>query len=194
MFNQDTHNFAHFVELIRANIRTRSGLGAKPDPTSNIGFESVLRYVHFPELSQVPLSKDQKRERPEVPLILEWLHQKGVKSILRLVVPDLRVNPLDEDRICRCLKSFEVEELNWRRLDLGIDPIVSLASTLAVLHLYSSGNWAVLSHWVSEAGLKRLGKVTPPLLFYVSLLTRPLVERAPYYHCRGRSCQPLTLD
>ena len=74
-------------------------------------------------------------------------------------MPDCRANPLDEDKICVCLKDLEVEELDWRRLDLGIEPIVSLGPTLSTLHLYSSGNWAVLSHWVSNVGLERLEKV-----------------------------------
>lgn len=76
----------------------------------------------------------QKEELQEVPLILRWLRQKEVKSILRLVVPDCRLNPLAEDRICTCLEDFRVVELNWRRLDLGIEPILSLASTLTVLY------------------------------------------------------------
>ena len=183
MFNQDTHNFAYFVELVKANIRTRSGLNNQADPAPNIKFESVLRYVHFPDLSQIPLLKDQKRDREEVPLILRWLRQKGVKSILRLVVPDCRANPLDEEKICTCIEGFGVKELDWRRLDLGIEPIVSLASTLTVLHLYSSGNWAVLSHWVSEVGLERLEKVHLPFLSLRSQLTSTAVGKAPYLHC-----------
>lgn len=159
MFNQDTHDFEHFIELVKANTRTPSGLNVEPDAAPNIKFETVLRYVHFPDLSQDPMSTSQKRDRQEVPLILSWLRQKGVKVILRLVVPDCRANPLDEDKICACLQDFGVEDLNWRRLDLGIEPIMNLASTLEVLYLYSSGNWAVLSHWVSEGGLEKLEKV-----------------------------------
>lgn len=125
----------------------------------------------------------QKEELQEVPLILKWLRQKEVKSILRLVVPDCRVNPLAEDRICTCLEGFGVVELNWRRLDLGIEPILSLASTLTVLHLYSSGNWAVLSHWVSEGGLQKLKKVVMSGTSLVSQLTSTAVESAPHHHC-----------
>ena len=125
----------------------------------------------------------QKEELQAVPLILGWLRQKDVKSILRLVVPDCRVNPLAEDRMCTCLEGFGVVELNWRRLDLGIEPILSLASTLTVLHLYSSGNWAVLSHWVSEGGLQRLEKVVMSGTSLVSQLTSAAVESAPHHHC-----------
>ena len=149
----------------------------------NIEFESVLRYVHFPDLSQKTLSEDSKTERQEIPLILLWLRQKGVKTILRLVVPDCRMNPLNEEAISKCLEDFEVEELNWRRLDLGIEPIVSLAPTLAVLHLYSSGNWAVLCHWVSKEGLERLKKVCMLIMPLLAPLTNPAVERDPYRHC-----------
>ncbi len=167
MFNQGTHDFAQFIELVKLNLRTPSGLHDAPDPAPNINFESVLRYVHFPDLSQDALSKDAKIDRQEVSLVLQWLRLKGVKSIMKLVVPDCRDNPLDEEQIYECLKDFEIDELNWRRLDLGVEPIMCLAPTIAVLHLYSSGNWAVLDHWASERGLKRLWKVHLP----ISLLT-----------------------
>lgn len=170
---------------MKGSIRTPSGLNAQPDPTPNIKFESVLRYVHFPDLSDVK-SEGPKRERQEVPSILSWLRQKGVKRILRLVVPDCRANPLDEDKISVCLKDFEVEELDWRRLDLGIEPIVSLGPTLSVLNLYSSGNWAVLSHWVSNGGLKRLEKVPISTFPPNPQLMGPTVKRTPYRHCPGR--------
>ena len=164
MFNQETHDFAYFIESVKANTRTPSGLNVVPDPKPNIQFESVLRYVHFPELSQEPLCGDHRREQQAVPSILSWLRQKGVERILKLVVPDSRANALDEDTIRSCLDGFVVEDLNWRRLDLGIEPIASLASTLGVLHLYSSGSWAVLSHWVSEGGLEKLKEVRLPIL------------------------------
>ena len=151
---------------MKENTRTPSVLNVvpvPPDPTPNIKFESVLRYVDFPDLSQEPLSTDQRRDRQEVPLILSWLRQKGVERILKLVVPDSRANALDKDNICTCLEGLAVEDLNWQRLDLGIEPIESLASTLGILHLYSSGNWAVLIHWVSEGGLEKLVKVHAPM-------------------------------
>ena len=157
MFNSPTHNFTSLTEAIRAELKTPSGLNVQSAPI--ISFESVLRYVHFPDLNQKTLSEDSRLERQESFWILSWLRKKGVKSILKLVVPDCRTNPLNEENLGKCLEGFEVEELNWRRLDLGIEPIVTLAPTLAVLHLYSSGNWAVLCHWVSKDGLERLEKV-----------------------------------
>ena len=131
------------------------------------------------------MSEDLRSERQEVWLILSWLKGKGVKEILRLVVPDCKVNPLDEDRIRRSMEGFVIKELDWRRLDLGIEPIMSLASTLSVLHLYSSGNWAVLSHWVSKGGLEELKKVRVPIYSFDSQLTSLVVERAPYHHYWG---------
>lgn len=170
------------MKLVKANIRTPSGLNVQPDLASNIKFESILRYVHFPDMSRKTW-EGQKEELQEVPLILRWLRQKEVKSILRLVVPDCRLNPLAEDGLCTCLEDFGVVKLNWRRLDLGIEPILSLASTLTVLYLYSSGNWAVFSHWVSEGGLQKLEKVVMLGTSLVSQLTSVAVERAPHHHC-----------
>lgn len=58
-----------------------------------------------------------------------------------------------------CVRDFGVEELNWRRLDLCLETIAELSPTLSVLHLYSSGNWAALSHWMSNDGLVNLRNV-----------------------------------
>ena len=168
--------------------KSESESEAIPDPVSPIEFESVLRYVHFPDLSQVLISEDPKTEREEVLIILSWLRQRGVKKILKLVVPDCRTSPLDEDNIRLSLEGFVIEELNWRRLDLGIEPVASLAPALGVLHLYSSGIWAVLSHWVGEEGLKRLEKVCMLVCVFSSPLTSSAVKGAAYYYCSGRRC------
>lgn len=58
-----------------------------------------------------------------------------------------------------CVRDFGVEELNWRRLDLCLETIAELSPTLSVLHLYSSGNWAALSHWMSKDDLVNLRNV-----------------------------------
>ena len=71
-----------------------------------------------------------------------------------------------------CVKGFGVEELNWRRLDLCIETIEELAPTLSVLHLYSSGNWAALSHWISKDGLVSLRNVGLPAALRTSRADR----------------------
>ena len=164
LFNPSTHDFAHFVNLVRDSLRTPSGLSNEFDTASDIKFESVLRYVKFPDLNQEPKPKNQAKDRDDVWCVLSWLRQKGVKTILKLVVPDCISNPFDEEKILTSVRDFGIEQLNWRRVDLCIEPIVELASTLSTVHLYSSGNWAVLSHWVSEHGLEKLKKVHLPRL------------------------------
>ena len=159
LFNPSTHDFAPFIDLVRDSTRIKSGLSQGFDAPSDIRFESVLRYVKFPDMSQEPKPKNQISDREDVSSVLLWLRRKGVKIILKLIVPDCILIPFDEDKIPMSVKGFGIEQLNWRRLDLCIESIMGMASTLTSLHLYSSGNWAVLCHWVSEGGLAKLEKV-----------------------------------
>ena len=89
---------------------------------------------------------------------------------------DCRANPLAEDKVCTCFENFGVAELDWGGLDLSIEPILSFASILTVLHLYISGYWAVLSHWVSEGGLQKLEKVIMLRTSLMSELTSAAVK------------------
>ena len=106
--------------------------------------------------------------RDEVSKVLRWLYDiKGVRKIYQLVVPDYFVDPHTEETIENAIKPFEVETLDWRRLDLGIDSIQASAPEVRRLHLYSSGNRAALSHWYSSEGIKTLKQV-----FNASLMNR----------------------
>ena len=143
---------------MKDDLRARS-LGNEFESACDLKFESILRYVQFPDLSQMSKRKGQSGGREEVPDVLEWLRRKEITTILKLNVPDCMSNPLDEGHIRISVRNFGIEELNWRRLDLCIEPIMGLAPTLSVLYLYSSGNWAALSHWVSEYGVRKLENV-----------------------------------
>ena len=156
---------------MKDNLRTRS-LGNSFESACDLKFESILRYVQFPDLSQMSKPKGQSGGREEVPDVLEWLRRKEVRTILKLNVPDCISNPLNEDSILISVRNFGIEELNWRRLDLCIEPIMGLAPTLSILHLYSSGNWAVLSHWVGEYGLRKLKNVRLSIVIRMHKLTR----------------------
>ena len=147
---------------MKEDSRIHSGFVNKDGAPCDLKFESVLRYVAFPDLSQGYKPPSQVKDREEVPLLLKWLRTKGVKTILKLIVPDCFWNPLHEDRVHECVNDFGIEELDWRRLDLCIETIMELSPTLSVLHLYSSGNWASLSHWMSKDGLVNLKNVRLP--------------------------------
>ena len=74
--------------------------------------------------------------------------------------------PQTDQAVEYCVQTFKVSVLNWRKLDLclaDLDP----NGTLKKLHLYSSGNKAVIRNWLSEndqGGLVKLKNACPSAL------------------------------
>ncbi|KAE9376015.1 subtilisin-like protein [Stipitochalara longipes BDJ] len=95
--------------------------------------------------------------RQEVLYVIKWLRLvKGVKKIIRLKVFDSRYEPHKEEVIEEAIKDVDVEELNWRRLDLSIRTVQAAAANVKTPRLYSGGDWASICHWMSENGINRL--------------------------------------
>lgn len=99
---------------------------------------------------------------------MDWLkNKKKVKHIIELTVLDRLVNPHDEVIIGTYVKQFEVEILNWRVLDLSISVFKSsepnnddALQRIREIQLYTSGKRAVISHWLSEDGIRSLTNVS----------------------------------
>jgi len=128
-------------------------------------FERVIRYASFPDLQFSPrdLNVDYRRDHDEVALVLNWLKDRKegfVDKIGELNVLDRLHTPHDDEVITKYVESFQVKHLDWRKLDLYVGEFEH-NSTLETLHLYSSGNKAVISHWLSDSdGLERLEAVS----------------------------------
>jgi hypothetical protein len=97
--------------------------------------------------------------RQEVNDILKWLRLRNVSRILALKVMDSFHNPHTEETIENSVEPFDVETLDWRRLDLSIECIQKAAKNVKKLNLYSSGSRAALSHWTGSEGLGLLSEV-----------------------------------
>lgn len=174
MFNNwKTHNFQCFIDAVREDQRSYSGIVNDQRSVFDVKFEFLLRYVKFPDLSQNGEAQMSypRVMRDDVPCVMTWLRRRRVKTVMKMIVPDSMINPHDEHTIMTSIAGLGIEELDWRRLDLGVEPIKDLASTLVSLHLYSSGNWAVISHWTSECGLKVFRKVISHKLTLRKVLT-----------------------
>ena len=69
-------------------------------------------------------------------------------------------DPSHSDQIIEeSLKGFDVEVLDWFKFDLCSETILEAAPDVKEVHLYSSGNNAVLQAWSGCDGLKKLTKV-----------------------------------
>lgn len=93
--------------------------------------------------------------------VLKWLKDtKGVKQIIKLVVRDDKDGPCSDDVIERCLKTYDIQYLDWQKEDICVQTLLEgQAKNLVEVSLYSSGKDSTLWSWSSNDGLRRLEKV-----------------------------------
>jgi hypothetical protein len=160
-FNQSSHNFETFVDKL-------TQLDADlPEKETVLRFEDTLFFVNLPDLNYVR----QPCPHHTMQRLFGWLGRKGVRRIKKLSIPDNTTNPLSEAFVQQyIIDAFDIEELDWRKLDINLDIITGTEERrrlakkptsdtwkyLTDLTLYSSGNWSVLYHWVSKDGLAKL--------------------------------------
>src|SRR5208282_4980410 len=104
------------------------------------------------------------REPGDACLIFDSLRKRGVRYVLEVTVPDCPIHPHSDEAIIQCLKGLHVRHLDWRKRDLSVATLLQAAPEVEEVHLYSSGNLDVLSHWASYEGLYHLPKVFCPSL------------------------------
>ncbi|KAI0516989.1 hypothetical protein F5B22DRAFT_605779 [Xylaria bambusicola] len=133
-------------------------------------FEDILQYVAIPwveiEKDIVEPKQGQRtaeingNSRTDMKLLFDWLRDvKGVKRILKVIVEDLP-HPAHSDEVIEyCLRGMCVETWDWKKLDLSPEVLHRVASDVQVVHLYWSGNNAILRAWSEPEGLKKLEKL-----------------------------------
>ena len=133
-----------------------------------IKFEPYLQYVYIPNLRVVNVKMKALEDQSwwdslsckDFVIIFEWLRARmRVKRILEIVVDDDPKNPHSDEVIEQAVKSFDVEQWDWVKLDMCADTILAAAQNVRHLTLYWSGNKAVLNSWAADDGLARLEKV-----------------------------------
>ncbi|KAK7409057.1 hypothetical protein QQX98_008761 [Neonectria punicea] len=139
---------------------------------SKLKFEEILQYVAIPRISvevnmhtpnskrsRVGGSRSSKPDgagRRDLCYIFERLRKKGVKTILKVIVDDSVAPAHSDEAIESALKLMDVEVWDWKKTDLCSEVIRKVASRVREVHLYWSGNNAVLRGWSEEGGLKTL--------------------------------------
>ena len=154
------------------------------NPSRHWKFENILRYVHFPEvhleklsieanpgneIEHIPKKQGQRKSynsndegigRKDLKVIFDSLRNHcKVKKIIKVRVDDNKDSSHSDQTIEESLKDFNVEVLDWFKFDLCSETILEAAPNVKEVHLYSSGNNAVLRAWSSCDGLKKLTKV-----------------------------------
>ncbi|KAF3798291.1 hypothetical protein GCG54_00015272 [Colletotrichum gloeosporioides] len=103
----------------------------------HLKFDSALQYVAFPRV-QLEENEDISDSR-----------HKGRK----VIVDDLEAPSHSDEAIEDALKSFDVEILDWRRLDLDPVTLVRVGKCLREIHLQWGGGNPVLRAWSEKEGL-----------------------------------------
>ncbi|KAK6362730.1 hypothetical protein TWF730_000186 [Orbilia blumenaviensis] len=98
--------------------------------------------------------KGRQKGLTNMQIIFDWLRERGVQKIIKVIIVDNGDVAHSDEAIENCLKGFDVEIWNWKRVDLGADVIQYAAGTsVKEISLYSSGNNAVLTGWSGPDGL-----------------------------------------
>jgi hypothetical protein len=135
---------------------------------TSLKFENILQYVQIPRYpfrgTATTPSDDARTNRDGVgrrdfELIFDLLYNKKVKKIIKLIVDDDEDIP-HSDEIIEKLSRFEIEEWDWRKMDICSEVIRTAAPDVQQVFLYSSGNNSVLRGWSCSDGLNQLKKVS----------------------------------
>ncbi|KAK4642831.1 hypothetical protein QC761_401030 [Podospora bellae-mahoneyi] len=140
---------------------------------AHMRFDSVLRYVAFNKIeldspgnntSKLHAKRLAQQPRPgrgrvDLVFFFNWLREKSVKHILKVVVDDWPERPHSDKAIEDSLKHFEIESLEWRKSDICPETLFVACQHVRHLHLWWSGNRAVLRAWSEPDGLVRLEKL-----------------------------------
>lgn len=140
-------------------------------------------YVRFPNVTVTRTGRKARKPRAlgrqDMEFFFDWLHEKGVRRILRVEVDDSGKIPHSDESIKLALDKIIVEHLDWRKTDLEPEVICRISSQAEVPGLNTEGNedvvvnrnrlrevtlkWsgsnAVLRAWSEPEGLPRLQKL-----------------------------------
>ncbi|TGO61940.1 hypothetical protein BOTNAR_0121g00230 [Botryotinia narcissicola] len=173
--------------------KSTKGAPLKIDPEEfiesfeHVKLDTVLQYVAFPNVRvhpapDYPYALDKSTEdgdgRCDMMFFFQWLKDKGVKRILKVIVDDSNTPAHSDEAIEKALQGFDVEILDWRKVDLCPETIWTSSRKLRKVHLQWSGNNAVLRGWSEPEGLRRLEDLTKVYLhsslILLSRITRSL--------------------
>ncbi|RSL61222.1 hypothetical protein CEP53_005192 [Fusarium sp. AF-6] len=140
-------DFGPAKKLTRADFRRHFG---------HLRFDTILQYVAFPQIElddhkQIPDRRYAGKE--DMTFFFDWLRQQGVSRIIKVIVDDLKSPSHSDAAIEKALKPFNVEILDWRRLDLDPVSLSEVGQCLREVTLHWSGRNSVLRAWSEKEGL-----------------------------------------
>ncbi|KAL7904225.1 intracellular serine protease [Trichoderma velutinum] len=125
----------------------------------HLNLHNVLQYVAFPQIELIEEDETptlQRKTRRDLVFFFHWLKQKGVTRIIKVIVDDLDTPSHSDDAIEEALEPFNVEILDWRRMDLDVVSLIRVGKCFREVHLQWSGNNGILRAWSEGEGLAML--------------------------------------
>lgn len=161
-FGSSASSAQSFLDLIRKPNNQRQADNKPGDILLQVSFEKTLISVDIP-VSDLPAPQADGSSalvRGEAWYILGWLkNNKKVEGIYELRVRDSCYMPHTEMAIRLCVAPFDIEVLDWRRLDMSLSVLHAMddeksltCPKLKRLRLYAGG-WPALAYWTSEESL-----------------------------------------
>jgi len=130
--------------------------------TQCLEFSDMLSYVRLPDMS---VGDPEKTSKAIVELFNNLACLFGVAKIVKLEAKDNPLHPMDDIEIARIVDRFSIEELDWAKYNIDLEPLrpkgLEQATSIRKLKLYSTGHWGVLYHWLSEEGFFAFEEVIP---------------------------------
>lgn len=153
------------------------------DKNSGLRFDQVLHFVRFTNVAVKRTGRGAGDAggvtlgRRDMEFFFDWLYDKGVRRILRLVVEDSATAVHGDEAIQKSLRRIMIESLDWQKTDLDPQTICRIGieaekkcptkeepdrivfgprNKLKELTLKWSGNNAVLRAWSEPEGLPLL--------------------------------------
>ncbi|KAK4447194.1 hypothetical protein QBC34DRAFT_410078 [Podospora aff. communis PSN243] len=147
----------------------------------NLKLARTLKYVDLGRVTFLEgVGDDEKPLVGDTSFFFDWLKKdKGVKRVLRLSVEDKDFPGNSDDTIEKCLEGLQVDVLDWRRVDLGVEARSLQESKVEQLILQWGGSNAVLKGWRDDDGLgsvEMLKKVEIVLVPGITLTPRRISD------------------
>jgi hypothetical protein len=105
--------------------------------------------------------------------VFAWLWESRVRKIFTVEVNDIGHDPHSNAAIRQSLRrpidggkfqDFEVEVFKWKKYDICPETVRAAVPRAKEVHLYSSGNTAVLRGWACSPDLHEMENVRPVIL------------------------------
>ncbi len=140
-------------------------------------FDEALQHVAvrpliFGAADAAQRAKQSKTGRRDMEFLFSWLREKKVRHIIKLIICDFGPFPPHSDEsIETALAGFIIEILDWRKLDMCPMTIQVSCPNVSELHLWWSGNNAILRAWSAEGGLAELQHLRQLYIHQISVST-----------------------